>query len=46
MTWTVLGFQNKAALQKYLTDNAVLPAKVHAIYFDASSGEHVLVIHA
>lgn len=42
--WQVLGFQNKAALQKYLNDNAVAIAKVASIYFDASSGEHVLVL--
>lgn len=42
--WKVLTFQNPQALEKYLVDNAVALAKVASIYFDAASGQHVLVL--
>ena len=39
----VIGFQSKKQLEKYMADNAILLAKIAAVYFDAASGEHVLV---
>lgn len=39
----VMGFQTKKQLEKYLADNAIVLAKIAAVYFDSASGEHVLV---
>ena len=40
---TVIGFQNKQALQAYLVAKALTIAKIVSIYYDSASGEHVLV---
>lgn len=39
----VMGFQSKKGLEKYIADNAIPKGNIVAIYYDAASGEHVIV---
>lgn len=41
--WRVIGFQSPNALQDFLNTNAIPLARVAAVYFDAASGQHILV---